>query len=300
MKTHCNCCYPVCPTPLLDIECKSVTVGKCGFLNSEFLMGRDYKTYKKHVYADSQSKATTTTKSNSYSYEGSSQTITGSCSYNSVFTLSKDYTTTNEKETDDVGLCKSVPEDHDGNYVERSVGSSSETGNTMTPVSASWNDTDTRTWTTNTNYDDPTDDPDQGVIGEVTYVKSGQPDQKTSPSDDFTPPASTPPETHTPQKWHGIWEKIQIAEIFTPFDHDPENPASPQPVVTDKEVIWTGPGDELETHPDWDTFTDVEKEARRDSWTTAWVDIDVPATEGETTAYIKRSQCYHGAPWAIN
>lgn len=112
---------------------------------------------------------------------------------------------------------------------------------------------------------------------------------------DFDPP----PEPH-PQKWHGIWHKLEWQEIFTPADHDPEAPLVSPKVVTAKSGEWTGPGDELETYEDWNTLTDEQKKTRRESWKTPWTEIDVPETQGTTTLKLIRSQCYHGAPWAYH
>ena len=111
------------------------------------------------------------------------------------------------------------------------------------------------------------------------------------------PPDFNPPPPPAPQKWHGTWHKIQWQEIFTPADHDPQNPTASPKVITDKEIEWNGPGDELETFSGWNSLTDEQKEARRDSWKTAWTVVDFPTQKGQTTIKLKRSQCYHGAPW---
>lgn len=106
-----------------------------------------------------------------------------------------------------------------------------------------------------------------------------------------------PPPAPHPQKWHGEYHKIEWEEVFTPHDHDPQNPTASPKVVTAKSVEWNGPGDELDTWSGWNGLTESQKQARRDSWKTAWNEVTYPASKGQTTIVLKRSKCYHSAPW---
>lgn len=85
------------------------------------------------------------------------------------------------------------------------------------------------------------------------------------------------PPAPAPQKWHGTYQSIDYQTVFTPADHDTENPEVSPKVITPGNVVWTGPGD----------LADDE------SWRTAWIEIPVPATEGETTVELVQSKCRH-------
>lgn len=153
---------------------------------------------------------------------------------------------------------------------------------------------------------------------------------------DFDPPPfpdSYDPEADPPmpilasydRRWHGKWHRVQFVETFTPFDHIPmpeppvpdengniseedqeayedaveESENSPQPVETEKEVIWSGPG-QLIDFDGFDDLTNEQKENRRDSWVSGWLETGYPPGKGDITVRMKRSQCYHGAPWVYH
>ena len=107
-----------------------------------------------------------------------------------------------------------------------------------------------------------------------------------------------PPPPPAEQRWHGTWHRVQLEETFTPLNHDPQNTTPPQPIISQREVIWKGPGQELETFAGWNALNEDQQEARRNTWKTNWITVDVPNETGTISVKIKRSQCYHGAPWA--
>lgn len=108
--------------------------------------------------------------------------------------------------------------------------------------------------------------------------------------DDFNPP----PEP-ADQRWHGTYHRIQYRLIFMPRD-DPSNTQ----IISEGNLEWEGPGEELETSDDWLSLTEEEQQARRDLWRTDWVDVDVPDDPGEVHVVLRRSQCYHGAQWVYH
>jgi len=101
------------------------------------------------------------------------------------------------------------------------------------------------------------------------------------------------------QRWHGTWHNADILEIYTPEDHDPLDAGSPQPEESNEGLVWNGPGDVID-YDLFDSLTDQEKEGRRDSWKSDWLETLAPDEKGETEVDLKRSQCYHGAPWVYH
>ena len=83
-----------------------------------------------------------------------------------------------------------------------------------------------------------------------------------------------------PSDHEGHKFKIWWDEVFFPTDWDPEDPASPEPVVTEKSFVWSGPGDPND--PD------------DDSWFSPWsAVVRIPsATEGEVELCNVRFLCY--------
>ena len=121
---------------------------------------------------------------------------------------------------------------------------------------------------------------------------------------DFDPPplpsgAPDPPLESQDQRWHGTWHNVEVCEVMTPEDHDPLDPASPQKQETASNEEWTGPG-LLINYDGFDLLTDEQKETRRESWKSDWVDVGWAQEEGAVDVLLKRSQCYHGAPWVYH
>lgn len=101
------------------------------------------------------------------------------------------------------------------------------------------------------------------------------------------------------QRWHGTWHKADILETYTPEDHDPLDTGSPQPEESNEALEWSGPGDVVD-YDLFDSLTDQEKHDRRESWKSEWLETLAPDEQGETDVLLKRSQCYHGAPWVYH
>ena len=105
------------------------------------------------------------------------------------------------------------------------------------------------------------------------------------------------PDTFETELWTGTWHRIEWEETFTPYNYDDDPIANPK-VVTPKNVEWNGAGTEIDFDLDGD-YTAAEQTAI-DSWKTPWNEVDFPAVKGSTTIELKRSQCYHGAPWVYH
>ncbi len=110
------------------------------------------------------------------------------------------------------------------------------------------------------------------------------------------PHSFDPPPPPAEQRWHGEWNMCELIETFTPKDHNPDDPNSPQEMTVKRESEWNGPGLLI----DYDGFSDLEedeKKARRDSWKTDWVEIDAPNEEGTIDIALGRFKCVHSIPW---
>ncbi len=101
-----------------------------------------------------------------------------------------------------------------------------------------------------------------------------------------------PPPEPSEQKWHGTWHKIEFEEIFSPEGAGGD-------IVTEKSIEWdSGGGTLIDFSLDGD-YTDLELEALN-SWKTEYIETETPTEDGGISVVMKRSQCYHGAPWVYH
>ena len=288
LPTPCNCCAPICPTPIDETESKSSGAGQCGIKNEAI----GFALWNGRLYHNVDNTITE-------SYLGEFYDAVVSPQPNPSV-----WTTSSEKGLNDSGECitTTVTDGFDQTfYVFPTLLPTTVVTNTS--ISESYSNPSTGSRTDITTFSNPATNLElENAINaslENDTWGAGTGEALFDPT--FSTIASGPSEFYSSLEIRkaryryriaegtNTYMKYVVEETFTPADHDPQNPDVSPIVVVEKTFEWLGgitvdevfipatPGDD-------------------DTWATDWETLETSEPGTKTHALIKY-KCYTGGPW---